>query len=1340
MATLALGIAGQALGAAVLPAGLSVLGTTLSGAAVGGAVGTVAGAFIDQALFGASGQTAPQEGPRLSDLKVSASTEGAVLPRIYGAARLPGQLVWATDFEEEAVVVEDGSEAGGKATGSGATTTSTGAVVEYRYYANVAYALCEGPITRVGRIWADGKELAQADYTIRVHTGTETQTPDSLIEAREGSGLAPAYRGTAYVVFERLPLERFGNRLPQLNFEVFRAVDDFDQLVRAIDLIPSAGEFVYEPDPVTKELDGTTSAENVHTSQGGSDWAVAIDQLQAQLPNVDAVSLVVAWMGTDLRIGQCQIRPGVEVASKSTSPYAWSAGGVERAGAHVVSTHDGGPAYGGTPSDASVVQAIQDLKARGFQVVLYPFILMDVPAGNTLPDPYSGATGQPPYPWRGRITCDPAPGQPGSPDQSAAAATQVQAFIGSAQVSDFAIAGTAVTYSGPAEWSYRRFILHLAHLAKAAGGVDGFLIGSEMPGASTIRGPLPGTYPFVQALVTLAGEVKTLLGAGTAVTYAANWTEYFGHQPQDGSGDVYFHLDPLWASSAIDAVAIDAYFPLADWRDGGAHLDALAGVPSIYDLAYLKGNLVAGEAFDWYYPAAGATGNEASPERLAQTRLPISDGAYGKPWVFRPKDIKGWWSNYHYDRPGGVEAPTPTAWVPQSKPVWLTEIGCPAVDKGANQPNVFIDPKSSESFAPFFSRGTRDDLMQRRYLRAFYEFFDPAHPDYIDGSNPTSSVYGGPMIPLDRIFVYCWDARPYPAFPLASDVWGDTGNWELGHWLTGRIAGGALDEVVAALLEDFGFARYDVSALTGFLEGYALDAIMSARAALQPLELAFFFDSIESGAAIRFAHRGRAGSLATFEPQDLVDADGSGAAELFELTRGQESELPVSAKVTYVDTALDYRQAVAEARRLAVRSERVATASLPIALNQSQALAIAESLVQDAWAARERARFVLPPSALALEPGDMITLRLGGRDYPLRLTETREGVAKEVTALSIEPEVFAPAPAPRRTRPPPPVVVFGQPTAIFLDLPLMRGDENPVAGWLAADADPWPGAIAFYRSPAATGFTLNAAAPARAVHGTTLFDVWSGPLWRRDRVNVLRVTLAQGALGSVSEPAWLNGANLAAIENADGEWELLQFETATLVAADTYDLAGLLRGQFGTEGAMRDPVAAGARFVLITPALVQAAMTAADVGLVYNWKVGPASRPLDDPAYLDASHAFSGLGLRPYAPVHLRGRRDPATGDWTLSWIRRTRLGGDSWEGLEVPLAEEAERYRLEILAAPGGAVLRTVELTEPSYLYTAAAQTSDFGAPQWNIPMRVAQVSPVYGPGPAAEYLAWHH
>ena len=651
---------------------------------------------------------------------------------------------------------------------------------------------------------------------------------------------------------------------------------------------------------------------------------------------------------------------------------------------------------------------------------------------------------------------------------------------------------------------------------------------------------------------------------------------------------------------------------------------------------------------------------------------------------------------------------------------------------------MFIDPKSSESFAPYFSRSVRDDLVQRRYIEAILSYFDPSHEDYVAGSNPVSGVYGGRMVDASRIFVYTWDARPFPAFPYALSVWSDGGNWERGHWLTGRVGGGALAAIVRQVLEDYGFTRYEVTRLYGFLDGFVIDRLMSAREALQPLGLAYLFDAYESGGLIQFAHRGLIGSVATVTSDDLVEI--SAEAPLYTLTRGQETELPLSAKVTYIDGAHGYAQGAVEARRLGVRSDRVSAAELPIVIGQGRALAIAEGWLRDAWAARERASFALPPSRLGLEPGDVVTLKSVDREYPFRLTETRDAAFKEIEARSVEPFNLDAVPVEEREREFDIVTVYGPTEATFLDLPLLRGDEPVHAGYMAADADPWPGAVALYRSPSTSGYELNAIVGARATQGETVFGFYSGPLHRFDKSNVLRVTLDYGELKSVTQEALLNGANYAAIENADGEWELIQFQTATLVDTSTYDLSTLLRGMNGTEGAMRDPVSSSARFVLVNSAVTMLNLRPDEIGLALNYKYGPTSEGLDADSYGSSAHAFQGLGLRPLRPVHLQGKRDPAAGDWTFLWVRRTRAGGDSWQGLEVPLGEDEELYRLEILDGLGGNVLRTIDVTEPTYLYTAAMQTTDFGSPQYNVPIRVAQVSPVYGPGPAAEQLTYDY
>ena len=213
MATLLLQAAGSALFGAFGPVG----------AAIGQAAGALAGSALDRALIGGT-QTAP--GQPLAGARIAGADEGTGIARVYGTMRVGGTLFWATRFEESRTVTRQGSKFSGPK------------VESFRYCANFALGLCEGEIAGIRRVWADGKEIDTTGIEMRVHRGTADQPADPLIEAKQGTGNTPAYRGLAHVVFERLPLDDYGNRIPVLQFEVIRPVGYLERELRAVTIIP----------------------------------------------------------------------------------------------------------------------------------------------------------------------------------------------------------------------------------------------------------------------------------------------------------------------------------------------------------------------------------------------------------------------------------------------------------------------------------------------------------------------------------------------------------------------------------------------------------------------------------------------------------------------------------------------------------------------------------------------------------------------------------------------------------------------------------------------------------------------------------------------------------------------------------------------------------------------------------------------------------------------------------------------------------------------------------------------------------------------------------------------
>ena len=226
------------------------------------------------------------------------------------------------------------------------------------------------------------------------------------------------------------------------------------------------------------------------------------------------------------------------------------------------------------------------------------------------------------------------------------------------------------------------------------------------------------------------------------------------------------------------------------------------------------------------------------------------------------------------------------------------------------------------------------------------------------------------------------------------------------------------------------------------------------------------------------------------------------------------------------------------------------------------------------------------------------------------------------------------------------------------------------------------------------------------------------------------MTLTNGALSSTGDMAVYGGANALAIQNEEGGWEIVQFVHAELTGPGAYTLTRLLRGRRGSEGQMRDPVAAGARVVVLDGALAQGGMTAAQARLPFHYRWGPANRPVSDISWQETARAFEGAGLIPFAPGHVRFSW--RGGDLVLRWRRRDRApSAASLIPAETAMSEAREAYDVEICDGAGAVVRTFSALAAPTLTYSAAQQAADFPAGLPNpLTVNLMQLSSLTGRG----------
>ncbi len=538
-----------------------------------------------------------------------------------------------------------------------------------------------------------------------------------------------------------------------------------------------------------------------------------------------------------------------------------------------------------------------------------------------------------------------------------------------------------------------------------------------------------------------------------------------------------------------------------------------------------------------------------------------------------------------------------------------------------------------------------------------------------------------------------------------------------------------LSGIVSSLCNQVGANNVDVSQLTDMVDGYMVTTQMTARAAIEPLQRVFYFDAVESDSLIKFIKRG-IHSAAVIPEDDLAAHDHATPTVpvTVDLTRAQELELPRVVNATYYNSGNNYLQGAQRATRQVTNSQQTQDLQLAICMSDSKAKQVADVNLYLAWVERNVTKFSTSRKYGYLDPADTVQIsRSSGVTYNLLITKRTErpGGIIDWEAVADDPTVYTQtAAASSGAVAVVNTVPFIGPTHCeLLDIPLLRDADNDAGFYTAANGytTAWNGGALAKSSDGATyaiAETFNVPGSILGMTSTALGNFTGGNVF--DETSSVTVVLQSGTLASVARLDVLNGMNGAVIGN-----EVIQFRIATLIAANTYVLSGLLRGRFGTEWRISTH-AVSERFVLLSAATLQrVSASSSEIGLARSYKAVSNGQLLSDADVINFTNNAN--GLKPLSPVLIGGGRDSA-GNLTIQWTRRTRLSGGWLNYSDVPIGEVAESYSIDIMS--GSTVKRTLTSTVPTVSYTSAQQVTDFGSNQSSVSVNIYQISAVAGRG----------
>ncbi len=430
-------------------------------------------------------------------------------------------------------------------------------------------------------------------------------------------------------------------------------------------------------------------------------------------------------------------------------------------------------------------------------------------------------------------------------------------------------------------------------------------------------------------------------------------------------------------------------------------------------------------------------------------------------------------------------------------------------------------------------------------------------------------------------------------------------------------------------------------------------------------------------------------------------------------------------RLGYADPARDFQPG--EQRAELFIPGRSAARELLLALGAGDARRWALDALLDLRARDEEVHIALPWAALDLGIGDLLSLpeRTGiWRVLTVSFDEMR--VTARLCRYAPPPDGTPPADAGRGLLAPD--TIHGPTRLVLAELPMLDTGVATRPVVVAAAAGPQPGwrqAALSQSADQGARWTDIGATAAPAIFGTAASLLAPVSPHLVDRVSHLVVDLLHDemALRGVDEDALLAGENLMMVGR-----ELVQFGRAERIGPARYRLTQLLRGRRGTEAEMVGHRLGEDVLLLDRTTLLELEVPAGAA----RWSVMAAG--LDDPAPVVRTIDLAGLATRPLAPMHLSAAWTE-TGALQFRWVRRSRAGWDWPDGVDAPLAEEREAYRLMLTPEIGPVV--QLDLNAPVAMQAAPQISAWRAAGARRLDWQVVQIGTAGSSPPAAAQVA---